>query len=115
MTNERTTERLREAANVLAMIEEVIGAGLASRTTNAGIRVSLRNAREAIIRSCLEIKQSSTSSSVIAGREAIATHLAEPVRAITPDMEEAGDTEAERIAMRRHDLRSNIERIVDRS
>ena len=109
MVSDRTVKRLEEAGDLLGMIEEIFNNGAPSRVGLAGVRVTLRNAREAILRSCLEIKQDETAATQGHEEPPASPPAAAPQHGLDGYTGEEG-----RILMRRRDLRSSIERLVER-
>lgn len=63
--SEKTTNRLKEVADLLAMVEEIMGSPLSGKSSiSAGMRITVRNARESVIRSCIEVHREATEQSI---------------------------------------------------
>jgi hypothetical protein len=138
MTTDKTIDRLQEAAHLLAMIEEMLASGMSSRpSVNSGMKITVRNAREAVIRSCVEVRREqveskaapippapiaqapstnaalrTTTTSMI---EVSASNESENSRNSEPGKDTTGADVAEQIALRRRDLRASLEKLIDRN
>jgi hypothetical protein len=131
--SEKTTNRLKEVADLLAMVEEIMGSPLSGKSSiSAGMKITVRNARESVIRSCIEVHREATEK----GSSDPITHLSEqsepaaqvapqPLRGLMPEItkdgemlqKDAGDPMgfSDRLLNRKRDLRASIERMVDGS
>ncbi len=112
MANDRTVERLQEAADLLCMLEEMMACGLIGQTSAAaGAKVTLRNAREAIVRSTIELRQGKASdpfSSIQTGYTTLGQSEADQGSSLDAGNEGAAQS-------RRRDLRASIEKVVERT
>jgi hypothetical protein len=118
MANDRTCERLQEAADLLQMLEEMMASGLIGRTSAAaGAKVTLRNAREAVVRTVIELKHEKTSDSaapIKAGNTTLGAPSAE--FSTEPGHSPAvADESVERLMTKRRELRASIEKVVERT
>lgn len=108
MTQDKNSTRLKEAAEILAMVDEILGSDLAQRpVVVSGIRTSLRSVRESVLRGCIDARRSEAAGDSSAnGKNASSNRNAESVSitssiemdAIVPERNTTPDTSGMRIS-----------------
>lgn len=114
METNSALQELNDAADLVAMVEELINGQRLTPAALAGIKVSLRSIHRTLVSSKIALSGPATSSTSTIDAP-VAKEQMPSFEASAQSLEPKLDlTEPDRMVLKRKDLRASIERIVER-